>query len=286
MSPSVVAVIFVPGSRRVLARVSGEIDMDDAAGLREALATALAASRSGLDIDLAAVTFCDSSGLDVLLDLNRRAMDAGKTLVLTAVSRPTALLLSLTGAQRVLTVRDWPALDSHRADGRPGPARTGAGEDDGGRRPAFELHTWRYGATLHLAPTGELDMDTGPALDEVPAAALDGADVVACDMQHLTFLDVAGLSALLGFVRRLDARGIAVFTYNWQPEPRRLLHLIDGRYPPADGSRPIRMLHCLRGSPSAARATGAARTPQDIGRSAASSSSPDRPKGRHSGPGP
>ncbi|MFD7631844.1 STAS domain-containing protein [Streptomyces sp. NPDC059851] len=60
--------------------------MDDAADLRRDLTVALAASRSGLDIDLAAVTFCDSSGLHVLLDLDRLALQTGKTLVRTALA--------------------------------------------------------------------------------------------------------------------------------------------------------------------------------------------------------
>ncbi|MFD0268552.1 STAS domain-containing protein [Streptomyces sp. NPDC127106] len=242
-----VAVVFEPGPLRVLARVSGEIDMDDAADLRRDLTVALAASHSGLDIDLAAVTFCDSSGLHVLLDLDRLALQTGKTLVLTALSRPVARLLRLAGAQRVLTVHGW--LAPHAQD--------------------FQVKVRRYGPTVHLTPAGELDMATRSALDEVQAA-LDDVDVVACDMRDLTFLDVVGLHGLLDFVRRLDARGIAFFAYNWQRQPRRLLDLVDDLDPPADiHGRPTRLLRRLQDFAAAARTAGAARARKDtLGRAA------------------
>ncbi|MFE1805273.1 STAS domain-containing protein [Streptomyces sp. NPDC059533] len=73
------------------------------------LTVALESSRDGLDIDMSAVTFCDSSGLDVLLDLNRMALEAGKSIVVTAPSRPVDRVLRLTGADGVLTVRGRPA---------------------------------------------------------------------------------------------------------------------------------------------------------------------------------
>ncbi|MFE4633594.1 STAS domain-containing protein [Streptomyces sp. NPDC056773] len=123
MPPPVAAVLIDPGSQRVLARVRGEIDMDDADGLRKNLTTALVSSRDGLDVDLSAVTFCDSSGLHVLLDLNRLALEAGKSLVLTALSRPVARLLRLTGTQHTLTVRDWPAEEAPLTGGAPASPR-------------------------------------------------------------------------------------------------------------------------------------------------------------------
>ncbi|WP_086824526.1 STAS domain-containing protein [Streptomyces sp. NRRL B-24572] len=265
MPPSVVSVIFVPGPHRVLARVSGEIDTADAAGLRQNLTMALTASRGGLDIDLAAVTFCDSSGLHVLLDLNHLALRDGKTLVLTALSRPVALLLRLAGTHHVLTVHGWAAPDIRPVAGRPGPRRPGATGAGGSTPVGFGVKTRRHGSTVHLAPTGELDLDARPALDEVQPV-LDGADVVACDMQHLTFVDVVGLHALLAFACRLNARGITFFTYNWQSQPRRLLDLFDDGYPPADGDGPARMLRRFRRSASAARAAGTAKARREDSR--------------------
>lgn len=97
-----------PGPRRVLARVHGEIDSDHAAALREDLLPALESARDGLDIDLSGVTFCDSSGLHILLDLNTLAAESGKTLVLTALSRRVTRLFEITGMQDLFTIRDRP----------------------------------------------------------------------------------------------------------------------------------------------------------------------------------
>ncbi|MFG2712096.1 STAS domain-containing protein [Streptomyces goshikiensis] len=108
----------------------------------------------------------------------------------------------------------------------------------------------RYGATAHLSPTGELDLAARAALDQV-RGALDGVAVAACDMRHLTFLDVVGLHALIDFAHRLDDGGIAFFTYNWQPQPHRLLNLVDGLDAPTTRSgRPSRgPTQLLRRSP-------------------------------------
>ncbi|MFJ3842031.1 STAS domain-containing protein [Streptomyces sp. NPDC090054] len=131
----------------------------------------------------------------------------------------------------------------------------------------FRVMPRRYGPTVHLTPTGELDLDTRTALDEVPAA-LDGASVVACDMRHLTFMDVTGLYGLTTFVRRLDARGIAFFAYNWQPQPLRLMDLVDGFHQPAGRKGtggPTRLLRrSLQGSVAAAREAVAARARHDV----------------------
>ncbi|MEV5975143.1 STAS domain-containing protein [Streptomyces sp. NPDC051921] len=99
-----VAVVFESGPQRVLARVSGEIDLDSARSLREDLFTAFRTSPTGLVVDLAAVTFCDSSGLHILLDLHWLAAKTGKSLVLTVLSRPVARLLDITGTRPMFTL--------------------------------------------------------------------------------------------------------------------------------------------------------------------------------------
>ncbi|MGW1942403.1 STAS domain-containing protein [Streptomyces goshikiensis] len=116
----------------------------------------------------------------------------------------------------------------------------------------FRVMPRRYGPTVYLAPAGELDLDSRPALDELYIGA-DEATVVACDMRHLTFMDVTGLNGLIAFVDRLDCRGIRFYAYNWQPQPYRLLDLVDALSPPtgAKGTRggPTALLRrSLRGS--------------------------------------
>ncbi|GAA0271869.1 hypothetical protein GCM10010302_06850 [Streptomyces polychromogenes] len=199
--PEHVAVVFEPDPERALARVSGAIGMDEAPALREELTVALPATRAGPAIDLTGATFCDSSGLHLLLDVNQLAVQAGNTIVLTALSSPVARLLHLSGIERVLTVHAPVLWVKHR----------------------------RYGPTAHLTPIGQLNETTRWALDEVQAVLKD-VDVVACDMQELTLLDVTGLNALIDFARRLNENGIVFFVYNGQPQPRGLLDLIEPRH--------------------------------------------------------
>jgi anti-sigma B factor antagonist len=53
-------------------------------------------------------------------------------------------------------------------------------------------------AAVVLAVTGEVDMAAAPALREAVAEAIaDGAVDVTVDLDHTTFLDSAGISALI-----------------------------------------------------------------------------------------
>ncbi|MFF3216910.1 STAS domain-containing protein [Streptomyces sp. NPDC002886] len=144
----------------------------------------------------------------------------------------------------------------------------------------FRMMMRRYGPTVHLTPAGELDLDGRAALDEIQAGLDSSVAVVACDMRHLTFLDITGLNSLISFVRRLDARGIAFFAYNWQTQPRRLLDLVDGLYPPAgpNGSprrKPTTLLRrSLQDTVTARRAAGAAPVREAVPRWAAAAKPP------------
>ncbi|MFE6270432.1 STAS domain-containing protein [Streptomyces goshikiensis] len=91
----------------------------------------------------------------------------------------------------------------------------------------FHITIRRYGPTLHLAPAGELDIDSDHAFTPVWTALTDPTTMVACDMRRLTFLDAAGMELLLDLATHLNERGIAFFAYNWQRQPMRLLDLID-----------------------------------------------------------
>jgi anti-sigma B factor antagonist len=80
----------------LLAHVTGELDLT----ARDAMTDALV-ERVGdpdvdrLVVDMAGVTFCDSSGLGALLDVRRAAAEAEVDMVLRSVSRQVARLLDL-----------------------------------------------------------------------------------------------------------------------------------------------------------------------------------------------
>ncbi|MGW4898829.1 STAS domain-containing protein [Kitasatospora sp. NPDC004240] len=87
---------------RVTARVSGEIDHESAPEFERALIAALRAGPAGLDLDLSAVAFCDSAGLNAMLRTRREAVAAGRGLRLVALSEQVAHLLDLTETRALL----------------------------------------------------------------------------------------------------------------------------------------------------------------------------------------
>jgi anti-sigma B factor antagonist len=81
-------------------QVGGELDLDTARQLAESM-DALAGL---VVVDLADVTFIDSTGLSVLLREHRRLDDSGGRLVLRGLTSATVRLFAETGLDRVLRV--------------------------------------------------------------------------------------------------------------------------------------------------------------------------------------
>ncbi|MFC8454789.1 STAS domain-containing protein [Kitasatospora sp. NPDC057223] len=79
----------------------GQLDYDTAPQVRAAISSTLAAvpAPSSVDLDLAGLTFCDSSGLTALIQARNEAARAGTSLRLFAASENITALLELTGAQ-------------------------------------------------------------------------------------------------------------------------------------------------------------------------------------------
>lgn len=97
----------------LVAQVSGEVDRDNADDLRHTLTDALArADGRNLHVDMARVTFCDSSGLHALLAVRTRAEDTATELSL----EPGAYvdrLLDLTGTRSLFHVAHVPTTPDH-----------------------------------------------------------------------------------------------------------------------------------------------------------------------------
>lgn len=75
----------------------GELDIASAPALRERLLGVLSGHSSELVMDLANVSFCDASGLAVLMNTGRRATLLGGGLRLAAPSVPVLVALEVTG---------------------------------------------------------------------------------------------------------------------------------------------------------------------------------------------
>lgn len=84
----------------------GEIDIRTAPDLRAALTGVLDDGARRVVVDLAGVTFMDSSGLSVLVGAHRRLSRDGGRLEVTGTLPPVERVLRLTGLVGILDVRD------------------------------------------------------------------------------------------------------------------------------------------------------------------------------------
>ncbi|MEU2391794.1 STAS domain-containing protein [Streptomyces sp. NPDC007369] len=89
----------------VVLLLSGELDHDTAEPLRAALEAALAAGGPlRLIVDCGGLSFCDSTGLNMLLRARLAAEAAGGSVELSGLGRQVARMLRLTGADGVFTI--------------------------------------------------------------------------------------------------------------------------------------------------------------------------------------
>jgi anti-sigma B factor antagonist len=84
--------------------LTGDLDIASTPSLRERLHIALRNTGAHVVIDLSGVTFCDASGLALLVGARRRTEPRGTTVALAAPRPQLAKLLHVTGLFRVFTV--------------------------------------------------------------------------------------------------------------------------------------------------------------------------------------
>jgi anti-sigma B factor antagonist len=85
--------------------IIGDVDASNAATLRLAILDAAGKNGAQLDLDLAAVTFMDSTGLRAIEDASRTLDPSGAGLVLRNVPRQVLRLLEITDVWPALAVR-------------------------------------------------------------------------------------------------------------------------------------------------------------------------------------
>ncbi|MFB6808283.1 STAS domain-containing protein [Streptomyces sp. NPDC056387] len=91
-------------------RVSGEMDIDRAEDLRQALYAVLSDAQRPhtVVVDLQGLSFCDSSGLNALLNARAAAAESGQTLYLAAPREQFVRVLEITGALELFTIEGAP----------------------------------------------------------------------------------------------------------------------------------------------------------------------------------
>ena len=87
-----------------VAELAGDLDIASASALREQFLDLLRPGSGRLVIDLSKVSFCDASGLAMLVNTARRASLLGGFLRLAAVSPQVGRVLELTGLHRSLAI--------------------------------------------------------------------------------------------------------------------------------------------------------------------------------------
>jgi len=172
-----------------IAELSGELDIACVPTLRERLLGVLRPDAGHLVVDLSRVTFCDASGLAVLIGIGRRAALLGGVLRLVAPAPSVMAVLQALGLHRKLdifsdvlaaTTGSESALRSpHRVAGETTPEIAGrrpatgpAGTPDAGElRPAIatllaEIDAWheadpegRFTPALHILARAYADLD-------------------------------------------------------------------------------------------------------------------------------
>jgi anti-sigma B factor antagonist len=85
-------------------RLHGDIDIFTTKALRLRLLSALRYSTSVLILDMSDVSFCDASGLGVLVGIQARARAQGVTLALTGIQPYLTRILRITGLDRSLPI--------------------------------------------------------------------------------------------------------------------------------------------------------------------------------------
>jgi anti-anti-sigma factor len=91
---------------RAVVSVGGEVDLETASQLGDAALDALREVSPHVVLDLAGVTFMDSTGLKVLLTIHRRAELAGGSFAVAAAARPVRRVLTLTGLDQTFALYD------------------------------------------------------------------------------------------------------------------------------------------------------------------------------------
>lgn len=84
--------------------LAGDLDMETLAPAKQALDELVAAGVGRLVVDLGQVAFCDSSGLNLLLQVRMTAEAQGTRFFLAACAPSVQRVLELTGADAVFSV--------------------------------------------------------------------------------------------------------------------------------------------------------------------------------------
>ena len=98
---------------------------------------------------------------------------------------------------------------------------------------ALAITVRRERGVVIVAVSGDIDISTVARLRERLSGLADGGGTLIVDLNRVTFIDSAGLGALVGAARRAAARGGSLHAVCARPQTRKLLWLtgVDRRIP-------------------------------------------------------
>lgn len=89
----------------------------------------------------------------------------------------------------------------------------------------FQVDVRREGPAAVIAISGELDLASGPSLEEALSALDSDAALVVVDLRKLEFMDSTGLSIIVRAHQRLAERNCELSLVRGSPQVQRLLDL-------------------------------------------------------------
>lgn len=102
--PFAAAVVHLDGNAVVM--VSGELDLETAPELRQALNTVIASGYQQIVLDVSELSFVDSQGLAALIHAQQQLSGNGRSLVLRSPQPALVNLLQLMGLRDILSVAE------------------------------------------------------------------------------------------------------------------------------------------------------------------------------------
>jgi anti-sigma B factor antagonist len=121
MSGDLLTIAVVPKKGNVTLCLTGEIDMSSAESIRDTALSAMQRHGTTVHVDLSAVTFMDSTGLQALLALRRRVELSGGSLRLVGPTHTVMRILDVTGVMplfEIVTTSEAEAVPDRRAVAR------------------------------------------------------------------------------------------------------------------------------------------------------------------------
>jgi anti-sigma B factor antagonist len=189
------------GATRVVTIV-GELDVFTTPRLRGALDEAFLSGPEEIVIDLAAVTFLDSTCIHALVSANRRARTAGVSLSIVPAAAPVHRAFAIAGVDGLLSFV-------------------------GSSHPEYlVVQVTRERDATRVAPAGDVDLVTAGEIEaHLQRLLVGGTKRILLDLRRVDFMDSTGLNLILRWDAASRADGFDLRVVHVPPAVKELFAL-------------------------------------------------------------